>query len=100
MVREDKIAISVIATIFFVLIFGVMKTVKWMGTTVFGLFEAGSQGISYTSAFLMAICLSFVLIIIFAIISGGGELLGELPFVIIGFFTLIVFFTLSIAFIF
>lgn len=100
MAREDKIALSFIGVVFFIIVFGAMKLVKWLGTSILGIFEAGGQGVSYTSAFIISFFLSAGLIILFAIISGGGELLGELPFVIIGFFMLIIFFTLSISFVF
>ena len=100
MVKEDKIAVSIIGLVFFGLIFGLMRIIKWLGTNILGIFEAGGQGVSYTSAFIISFFLSIFLIIVFAIVSGGGELLGELPFVLIGFFMLIVFFTLSIAFVF
>jgi hypothetical protein len=100
MAREDKIGLSIIAAILFVIIFFIMKVVKWLGTNILGIFEAGSSGVTYTSAFLISFFLSVFLIIIFAVVSGGGDLLGELPFVLIGFFMLLVFFTFSIAFIF
>lgn len=100
MAREDKIALSILGIIFFGLTFALMKLIKWVGVSILGVIDAGGQGVSYASAFIIGFFLSVGLIIIFAIVSGGGELLGELPFVLIGFFMLLVFFTLSIAFVF
>lgn len=100
MAKEDKIGLTVIIAVLCGLIFGGMKLVQIIGRKLFNAFDAGAAGIGYSTAFIYGVILSFLIIIVLAVISGGGELLGELPFVIIGFFIFVVFFTLSIALLF
>lgn len=100
MEKEDKIAFGVILAILCGIGFGILKVIHWIGTSLFGAFKASADGVGYTDAFLTSVGVSTALIILFALISGGGDLLGELPFVLIGYFILIAFFTFSIAFVF
>lgn len=100
MAKEDKIGLTVIIAVLCGLLFGAMKIVQIIGRTFFNAFEAGAAGIGHSTAFIYGVILSFLIIIVLAVISGGGELLGELPFVILGFFIFVVFFTLSIALLF
>lgn len=98
--REDKIALVVIVLIICGVGFGLMLGVQYLGNVVFGWFAAGSAGIGWRTAFIAALAISFVVIVLFALVSGGGDLLGELPFVLIGFFVLLGFFTVSLALLF
>jgi hypothetical protein len=58
-------------------------------------------GLGLRNAALIAMAVSFVAVIVFAIVSGGEALLlGELPFTLAGFFLFFVFFWLMLAWIF
>jgi hypothetical protein len=100
MAKEDKIGLTLIIALLCGLLFGAMKIVQIIGRRFFNAFQAGADGIGYSTAFIAGVIISFLIIIVLALVSGGGELLGELPFVILGFFIFVVFFTLSIAILF
>lgn len=100
MEKEDKIALLVVVGVVCALGLGVLFGVQYLGNLIFGWFEAGSAGVSWRTAFLVSLAVSFVFIVIFALVSGGGDLLGELPFVLIGFFFMWGFFTVAIALLF
>ncbi|MDH3621177.1 MAG: hypothetical protein OER91_09810 [Gammaproteobacteria bacterium] len=95
MEKEDKIAFSVILVILFVL----MLAVKVVGSAIFGWFDAADAGVGFKDALIVAVILSVVLLVLFAVVAGDG-VIGELPSMIIGFFLVTAFFTLSIAWIF
>jgi hypothetical protein len=97
--RGDKLALSLIAVVFFAICFGLMIAVKWFFSTFFGMFDVIDDGIGLRGAFMIGVVLSFITIILFAIVAGEG-VVGELPTMIIGVFIMILFFTFSIAFVF
>src|SRR5262245_66574891 len=59
-----------------------------------------SAGLGLKDAALIAFGVSFVVIVVMAIVSGGDAIFGELPFPISGFLIFFVFFWLLIAWIF
>lgn len=61
--------------------------------------ETFSPGLGLRSAAIIAAVISFVVLIAFAVASGDG-LLGELPFVIGGFFVFFLFFWIMTAWVF
>jgi hypothetical protein len=58
------------------------------------------EGVGLKGAALVSFCVSFVLIMVMAIASGGDAIFGELPFTIVGFLIFFVVFWLMIAWIF
>lgn len=58
------------------------------------------DGLGLRRAAIIAAIVSFLVAIVLTLVSGGGALIGELPFVIIGFFLFFVFFWLMLAWIF
>jgi hypothetical protein len=59
-----------------------------------------SQGLGLKNAALISFGVSFVAILIMAVVSGGDAIFGELPFTIAGFLIFFVIFWLMIAWIF
>jgi hypothetical protein len=59
-----------------------------------------SAGIGLKDAALVSFGVSFVLILVMAVVSGGDAIFGELPFTILGFLIFFVIFWLMIAWIF
>lgn len=96
MSRIDKIALVILIVIVLGVGFGVLWLLKSTGIVVFGLFAAGSDGLSWRDAFGVSTGLALAIIILLALVAGDG-MLGELPTVLVGFFVLIGFFTVSLA---
>jgi len=61
--------------------------------------ESFAPGIGLRTAAIIAAVVSFVVLIAFAVVSGDG-LVGELPFVIVGFFVFFLFFWIMTAWVF
>ncbi|MEP3669206.1 MAG: hypothetical protein ABJN42_20965 [Roseibium sp.] len=99
MSQGDKIALSAIGAVFLVIALGLMLVAKWFLSTFFGMFQTIDDGLGFRTAFLIGTGISFATIILFAIVAGEG-VVGELPTMIIGFFVMILFFTLSLAMVF
>jgi hypothetical protein len=59
-----------------------------------------SAGLGLKDAALIAFGVSFVVVLVMAIVSGGDAIFGELPFTILGFLIFFVVFWLMIAWIF
>jgi hypothetical protein len=59
-----------------------------------------SAGLGLKNAALISFAVSFVVILIMAVVSGGDAIFGELPFTILGFLIFFVIFWLMIAWIF
>ena len=95
MEKEDKVAFSVMLAA----LLGLMLGVKIVGGAIFGWFDAADAGIGFKDALIVAVILSVVLLVVFALVAGDG-VIGELPSMLIGFFIMTGFFTLSIAWIF
>jgi hypothetical protein len=58
------------------------------------------QGLGLKNAALISFAVSFVAILVMAVVSGGDAILGELPFTVAGFLIFFVIFWLMIAWIF
>jgi hypothetical protein len=70
---------------------------------LFGIGSAGdpfSAGLGLKTAALISFAVSFVAILVMAVVSGGDAIFGELPFTIAGFLIFFVVFWLMIAWIF
>jgi hypothetical protein len=59
-----------------------------------------SAGLGLKNAALVSFAVSFVAILVMAVVSGGDAIFGELPFTIVGFLIFFVIFWLMIAWIF
>jgi hypothetical protein len=76
------------------------------GAGFYYLFELGgegdpfSEGLGLKNAALISFGVSFVAVLIMAVVSGGDAIFGELPFTIAGFLIFFVIFWLMIAWIF
>lgn len=99
MQKEDKVAFAVLLIITAGAITFLLWAIKFVGEALFGWFEISAVGLDIKDALLYGTGVSAVLISLFTIIAGDG-LLGELPTLLVGFFTLNIFFTLSIMWIF
>ena len=66
----------------------------------FGAADPFAPGLGLKNAALVSFGVSFVLILVMAVVSGGDAILGELPFTVLGFLIFFVFFWLMIAWIF
>ena len=60
-------------------------------------FDIDDLGYGFKEALPIAVILSFVIITIFALFGGDGIIFGEIPFMIAGFFIFVLFFTISLA---
>ncbi len=97
MEKEDKVAFAVLMAVIGAVIVFLMWLVKVVGSALFGFFadtEAAEMGIK--DAFPYGIGISLFIVVVFALFAGDG-IVGELPTMIIGFFIFVVFFSLSIA---
>lgn len=99
MEKEDKIAFSIALGLLCAVALGLALAVRFIGAALFGWFDAADAGVGLKPAFVAALIVSTVLILLFAVFAGDG-ILGELPTILIGFFVLTAFFTLSIAWVF
>jgi hypothetical protein len=69
-------------------------------TEVMGDSDPFSAGLGLKNAALISFAVSFVAILVMAVVSGGDAIFGELPFTIAGFLIFFVIFWLMIAWIF
>jgi hypothetical protein len=96
MAKEDKIALTLIAgftALLFITLLAVIRYVLGM----FGYVVAtASDGVGFKSAFISSIGISFFMMLVFALCGGDG-VVGELGVMLIGFFVMVIFFTISIA---
>jgi len=69
-------------------------------TEIMGDSDPFSAGLGLKNAALISFAVSFVAILVMAVVSGGDAIFGELPFTIAGFLIFFVIFWLMIAWIF
>jgi hypothetical protein len=69
-------------------------------TGIMGEADPFSAGLGLKNAALISFAVSFVAILVMAVVSGGDAIFGELPFTIAGFLIFFVIFWLMIAWIF
>ena len=94
--KDDKIALGVIAVIGAALTLGVLLVIRWLFAGVLGVISLEDGGVGWQGAFVSAIVLSFFFVLIMALIAGDG-VIGEFGLMVIAFFLMVAFFTLSIA---
>lgn len=94
--KDDKIAITVLALLIGGVTISCLLVFRWLFVGVLGLIELDSGGVGWRSAFLSSIVLSFLFLVVFALVAGDG-VVGELPVMLVFFFVMVAFFTLSIA---
>ncbi len=92
MPTEDKVLLAVLGLV----AIGALVGVRWVLSGVFGLAVGASAGVGFRDAFIAAIAVSVLLMVLFAVVAGDGAL-GELTTMVIGFFVMVAFFTVSIA---
>lgn len=97
--RDEALRLFVAATI------GVLLLVIIVGAGLHYLAGLGdadpfSAGLGLKNAALIAFGVSFAVILVMAVVSGGDAIFGELPFTILGFLIFFVVFWLMIAWIF
>lgn len=92
MPTEDKVLLAVLGLV----AIGVLVGLRWVLSGMFGLAVGASAGVGFRDAFIAAIVVSVLLMIVFAVVAGDGAL-GELTTMVIGFFVMVAFFTVSIA---
>lgn len=92
MPTEDKVLLAVLGLV----AIGSLVGLRWVLSGVFGLAVGASAGVGFRDAFIAAIAVSVLLMIVFAVVAGDGAL-GELTTMVIGFFVMVAFFTVSIA---
>ncbi len=96
MAREDKIVLTAIIAVLSLLFIGGLMMIQAL-LAFFGYATEGmSDGIGLRSAFLVSLAISFVFMIVFASFAGDG-VVGELGLMLIGYFIMLIFFTVSIA---
>jgi hypothetical protein len=99
MAREDRIAFGVILGLICLIFLGVIWALSTILGPMGGAVGAVQAGIGLRDAFMIALPVSFAVIILFALVAGDG-LVGELGPMLIGFFVMLLFFTGTIATIF
>lgn len=92
MPTEDKVLLAVLGFVAIAALVGL----RWVLSGMFGLAVGASTGVGFRDAFIAAIVVSVLLMIVFAVVAGDGAL-GELTTMVIGFFVMVAFFTVSIA---
>jgi len=94
MEKQDKIALIAVICLVCACIFALMYLTKILGGWFF---DIDDLGYGFKEALPIAVILSFVIITIFALFGGDGIIFGEIPFMIAGFFIFVLFFTISLA---
>jgi hypothetical protein len=92
MPTEDKVLLAVLGLV----AIAVLAGLRWLLSGMFGIAVGASAGVGFRDAFIAAIVLSISLMIMFAVVAGDGAL-GELTTMVIGFFVMVAFFTVTIA---
>lgn len=94
--REDKVALLVLSLLSAFIVVAILYAIKVI-LQMFGVvLDTAADGIGFKSAFVASVGLSFIFMLIFALFAGDG-VIGELGVMLIGFFVMIAFFTVSIA---
>lgn len=94
--KDDKIALALLLAVIFGATVGALLVVRWFFAGVLGILDLNTGGVGWSSAFIFAIGLSFIFMVIFAIVAGDG-VLGELGIMVVSYFIMVLFFTVSIA---
>lgn len=94
--KDDKIAITVLAALLGGIFLMGLLLIRWFFAGIIGIIDLDAGGIGWRSAFVSSVILSFVFLVIFALVAGDG-LVGELSLMVVFFFVMVGFFTVSIA---
>jgi hypothetical protein len=97
--RNEALRLFVVAAIALVLLI-VVGGAGFYYLIGFGASDPFSPGLGLKDAALVSFGVSFVLILVMAVVSGGDAIFGELPFTVLGFLIFFVIFWLMIAWIF
>ncbi|MEZ5828459.1 MAG: hypothetical protein R3D30_01335 [Hyphomicrobiales bacterium] len=98
--RQDATRLFVAAAIALILLIAIGAGGIYYFTEMVGSSDPFSEGLGLKNAALISFAVSFVAILIMAVVSGGDAIFGELPFTIAGFLIFFVIFWLMIAWIF
>ena len=98
--RKEATRLFVAAAIALILLVGLGFAGLYYFTDLMGEADPFSAGLGLKNAALISFAVSFVAILVMAVISGGDAIFGELPFTILGFLIFFVIFWLMIAWIF
>lgn len=96
MERDDKIALGVVGVVLGASSLITLFTIRWFFAGVLGVIDLGSGGIGWGASFWISVFLSVLFVVLFALIAGDG-VVGEFSFMMVSFFVLLAFFTVSIA---
>lgn len=94
--KEDRIAFVLILLVICVVGLGLVWSAGWAMSLLGVAVGATESGVGLRDAFVVSVPVSFVAIMLFALVAGDGAL-GELGLMLIGFFVMLVFFTGAIA---
>ena len=96
MAREDKIVLTVIIAVLSLIFIGGLLLIQ-AGLALFGYAtDSLSDGIGLRGAFFASLVISFVFMVVFALVGGDG-VVGELGLMLIGYSVMLASFTISIA---
>jgi len=98
--RKEATRLFVAAALSLVLLVVIVGAGLYYFTEVMGPSDPFSEGLGLKNAALISFAVSFIAILIMAVVSGGDAIFGELPFTIVGFLIFFVIFWLMIAWIF
>jgi hypothetical protein len=98
--RQDATRLFVAAAIALIVLITIGAAGIYYFAEMVGSADAFSEGLGLKNAALISFAVSFVAILVMAVVSGGDAILGELPFTIAGFLIFFVIFWLMIAWIF
>lgn len=93
---EDKVLLAILAIFLPAIALGLIFVCRWIMAGMFGMAVGASEGVGFRDAFISAIVISTLLMIVFALVAGDGAM-GELATMIVGFFLMVTFFTVAIA---
>lgn len=98
--RKEATRLFVAAAVALILLIAMGAAGLYYFTEVMGASDPFSAGLGLKNAALISFVVSFVAILVMAVVSGGDAIFGELPFTIVGFLIFFVIFWLMIAWIF
>ena len=98
--RKEATRLFVAAAVALILLVAMGAAGLYYVTEIMGGTDPFSEGLGLKNAALISFAVSFVAILVMAVLSGGDAIFGELPFTVLGFLIFFVIFWLMIAWIF
>lgn len=89
---EDKVLLALIA----ICVLAGLFAIRWVMTSLFDMAVGATAGVGFGDAFIASLFISTALVVLFAMVGGDG-ILGEFTSMVIAFFVMVAFFTVSIA---